>query len=224
MLAEDCSLAFVTLVMLDSTLRTIALATKGFMPPDEGDALYEAAITAGSRLPGLPMVEVGSYCGRSTVWLGAAARACGTVLYAVDHHGGSEENQAGWEWHDKEVVNEAGRIDTLPFFRATMQRAALTDVVRERVGDSHEIGRQWKEKLSMCFVDGGHGRQVARGDFEAWSPHVAVGGLLAIHDVFEHPRDGGQAPYEEIYLPAIASKQFVEVSRQGSLRVLQRTA
>ena len=164
MLAEDCSLAFVTLVMLDSTLRTIALATKGFMPPDEGDALYEAAITAGSRLPGLPMVEVGSYCGRSTVWLGAAARVCGTVLYAVDHHGGSEENQAGWEWHDKEVVNEAGRIDTLPFFRATMQRAALTDVVRERVGDSHEIGRQWNEKLSMCFVDGGHGRQVARGD------------------------------------------------------------
>ena len=66
-------------------------------------------------------------------------------------------------------------------------------------------------------------RQVARGDFEAWSPHVAVGGLLAIHDVFEHSRDGGQAPYEEIYLPALASKQFVEVSRQGSLRVLQRT-
>jgi predicted O-methyltransferase YrrM len=223
MLAEDPSLAFVTLVMLDNTLRTIALATKGFMPPDEGDALYDAAMTVGARLTGLPMVEVGSYCGRSTVWLGAAARACDTVLYAVDHHGGSEENQAGWEWHDKEVVNDAGRIDTLPFFRATMQRAALTDVVRERVGDSHEIGRQWSEKLSLCFIDGGHGREVARGDYEAWSPHVASGGVLAIHDVFEHPSDGGQAPYEEIYLPAIASGRFVEISRSGSLRVLQRT-
>jgi predicted O-methyltransferase YrrM len=224
MLAEEHSLAFVTLVMLDHTLRTIALATKGFMPPDEGDALHEAAITAGTRLPGLAMVEVGSYCGRSTVWVGAAARACNTVLYAVDHHGGSEENQAGWEWHDTEVVNDVGRIDTLPFFRATMQRAGLTDVVRERVGDSHEIGRQWNEPLSLCFIDGGHGRDIARGDFESWSPHVAADGLLAIHDVFEHPSDGGQAPYEEIYLPAVTSGKFLEVSRCGSLRVLQRVA
>jgi predicted O-methyltransferase YrrM len=222
MLAEGRSLASLTLVMLEPALRTIALATKGFMPPDEGDALYEAALAAGASAPGLAMVEVGSYCGRSTVWLGAAARACGVTLYAVDHHGGSLENQPGWEWHDKEVVNASGRIDTLPFFRATIERAGLRHAVQECVGDSHEIGRSWREPLALCFIDGGHARDVARGDYEAWSAHVAPGGSLVIHDVFESSEDGGQAPYEEIYLAALSSRRFVETSRQGSLRVLQR--
>lgn len=224
MLAEDCSLAFVTLTMLDESLRTIALATKGFMPAEEGDALYAAALRAAAAVPGLPMVEVGSYCGRSTVWLGAAARASRVTLYAVDHHGGSEENQAGWDWHDTELVNAAGRIDTLPFFRETMRRADLTDVVHECVGDSHVIGREWRQSLAFCFVDGGHGREVARGDYHAWSSHVAVNGLLAVHDVFERAEDGGQAPYEEIYLAALASKRYVEESRCGSLRVLRRVS
>lgn len=210
--------------MLDAALRTIALETKGFMPADEGDALYAAAIDACSRVAGLPMVEVGSYCGRSTVWLGAAARHSGVVLHAVDHHGGSEENQAGWEWHDPEVVNSDGRIDTLPFFRETIRRAGLVTVVHEHVGDSHAIGRAWRQSVALCFVDGGHGRDIARGDFAAWSPHVALGGSLVIHDVFERVEDGGQAPYEEIYLPAIASGVFEEESRTGSLRVLRRVA
>ena len=104
---------------LDPSLRAHALAAKGFMPPDEGDALFDAAVDAGRAVPGLPFLEVGSYCGRSTVWLGAAARECGTVLFAVDHHRGSEENQAGWEHHDPTVVDaRTGRMDTLPFFRS----------------------------------------------------------------------------------------------------------
>jgi predicted O-methyltransferase YrrM len=208
--------------MIDSRLRTIALETKGFMPPEEGDALFNAAIEACMNVPGLAMVEVGSYCGRSTVWLGAAARECGTILHAVDHHGGSEENQVGWEWHDTELVNGEGRIDTLPFFRATLQRAGLTEVVREHVGDSHRIGAAWSDPLALCFIDGGHGREVARGDYAAWAGHVEIDGLLVIHDVFERPADGGQAPYEEIYLPALRSGRFIEASRHGSLRVLRR--
>jgi predicted O-methyltransferase YrrM len=210
--------------MLDAHLRTIALATKGFMPEAEGDALYAAAVAAAALAPNLPMVEVGSYCGRSTVWLGAAARAARTELYAVDHHGGSEEHQAGWEWHDPELVNEQGRIDTLPFFRDTMRRAALTGVVRECVGDSHELGSRWRRAVSFCFIDGGHARHAARGDYLAWAPHVAIGGSLAVHDVFERREDGGQAPYEEIYLPAIESGKYAEVSRTGSLRALRRVA
>lgn len=210
--------------MIDSRLRTIALGTKGFMPADEGDALFVAAIDACTSVPGLSMVEVGSYCGRSTVWLGAAALQHDRVVHAVDHHGGSEENQAGWEWHDPELVNADGRIDTLPFFRATMQRAGLTAVVREHVGDSHLIGAGWSEPVALCFIDGGHGREVARGDYQAWAGHVAVGGSLVIHDVFEDPRDGGQAPFEEIYLPALRSGQFSEVSAHGSLRVLRRVS
>jgi hypothetical protein len=209
--------------MIDPALREVALATKGFMPADEGDALYEAALLAGRNVPTLNMVEVGSYCGRSTVWVGAAARTSGVTLFAVDHHGGSEENQPGWEWFDDSVVDPTtGRINTLPFFTDTVARAGLTDVVRAVVGDSAALGHAWREELSFLFIDGGHGRDIARADFSAWHGHVALNGILAIHDVFTDPTDGGQAPYEEIYLPAISSGKFRDVSATGSLRVLLR--
>ncbi len=193
------------------------------MPGEEGDALYAAAVAAGLSVAG-PMVEIGSYCGRSTVWLGAAARAAGTVLFAVDHHRGSEENQVGWEHHDPTVVDpRTGRMDTLPSFRATMHDAGLDDVVVAIVGQSPIVAHHWATPLSLLFIDGGHGVEPARLDYEGWVPHVSVGGTLAIHDVFVDPADGGRPPYEQIYLPALRSGLFTEVGVTGSLRVLQRT-
>ena len=208
---------------MSGVLREIALSTTGFMPEIEGDALFVAALSAGVNCPNLPFVEIGSYCGRSTVWFGEAARLSSTVLYAVDHHGGSEENQPGWEWHDQTLVDPAtGRLNTLPHFEHTMHRANLDSVVKAVVGDSPVIAGSWTEPIGMLFIDGGHGRDVARTDYVSWTPHVAVGGTLAIHDVFSDPALGGQAPYEEIYLAAINSGKFVETSCTGSLRILQR--
>lgn len=207
---------------LADPLRAVALAATGFMPADEGDALYVAALDAGRRRPGEVFVEVGSYCGRSTVWVGAAARESSTVLHAVDHHGGSEENQPGWEWHDPSLVDPAtGRINTLPHFERTIDAAGLGDCVVAQVGESAVIAASWTMPIGFLFIDGGHGREVARADWQGWSPHVSVGGVLAIHDVFVDPAAGGQAPYEEIYLPAV-STGFIETSRTGSLRVLVR--
>ncbi|MEY2581356.1 MAG: 1-O-methyltransferase [Ilumatobacteraceae bacterium] len=192
------------------------------MPGEEGDALYDAAVTAATTGDG-PMVEVGSYCGRSTVWLGAAARAAGTVLFAVDHHRGSEENQAGWEHHDPSVVDpRTGRMDTLPLFRATIEDAGLEDVVVAVVGESPTVARCWSTPLSFLFIDGGHGEVPARLDYEGWSAHVAPGGTLAVHDVFADPADGGRPPYEQIYLPALRSGLFTEIGATGSLRLLRR--
>jgi len=210
-------------VSLDPALRQHALAAKGFMPPDEGDALYEAAVEAGQALPNLPFLEVGSYCGRSTVWLGGAARACGTVLFAVDHHRGSEENQAGWEHHDQSVVDQRiGKMDTLPFFRAAIHDAGLEDVVFAIVGQSPAVAANLRTPLSFLFIDGGHGVEPARLDYEGWTPLVAMGGTLAIHDVFPDPADGGRPPYEQIFLPALESGRFRLLSATGSLRVLRR--
>lgn len=193
------------------------------MPPDEGDALYDAACAAGVAVPGAPFLEVGSYCGRSTVWLGAAARQASTVVFAVDHHRGSEENQPGWEWHDTSLVDpDTGRLDTLPHFRRTIARAGLDDAVVAVVGESPVVARWWKTPLAFLFIDGGHGVEPARLDYELWTPHVLPGGTLAIHDVFPDPADGGRPPYEQIYLPALASGLFTEVSATGSLRVLRR--
>ncbi|MFM8871344.1 MAG: class I SAM-dependent methyltransferase [Actinomycetota bacterium] len=193
------------------------------MPEDEGDALFEAAMSAASSVPKLPFVEVGSYCGRSTVWLGGAARDAQRTLFAIDHHFGSEENQPGWEWHDTSLVDEhTGRIDTLPHFRRTILGAGLTDSVVTMVGDSWKISHTWTTPLAFLFIDGGHGVEPASRDYQGWTPHVAQGGVLAIHDVFPDPADGGRPPYENIYLPAVESGLFVEESATGSLRVLRR--
>jgi len=203
--------------------RELALATKGFMPADEGDALWDAAVAAGAAIPGAPMLEVGSYCGRSTIWLGDAAERSGVVLFAVDHHRGSEENQAGWDHHDTEVVDDRiGKMDTLPFFRAAIHDAALEDSVIAVVGKSPLVADAWTTPLSLLFIDGGHGDEPAHLDYEGWTPHVAVGGTLAIHDVFPDPADGGRPPYEQIFRPALDSGRFELVSATGSLRVLRR--
>lgn len=208
---------------LDPELRAIALATKGFMPAEEGDALFEAACAVGTASSGHVFVEIGSYCGRSTVWLGAAARLSATTLYAVDHHGGSEENQVGWESHDPTLVDATTkRINTLPYFKRTIASCDLDDVVCSIVGDSSSIASTWSTPVQFLFIDGGHGVDVARSDYEAWTPHVVLGGILAIHDVFSNPDLGGQAPYEQIYLPAVVSGAFIEVSATGSLRILKR--
>lgn len=208
---------------MGAQLRAHALAAKGFMPADEGDALFDAAVAAAAALPGLPMLEVGSYCGRSTVWLGAAARAAGTVVFAVDHHRGSEENQAGWEHHDPTVVDpRTGKMDTLPVFRDTIHDAGLEDVVVAVVGQSPTVAAAWRTPLAFLFIDGGHGELPARLDYEGWVPHVAMGGTLAIHDVFPDPADGGRPPYEQIFRPALDSGRFRLASATGSLRVLTR--
>lgn len=198
-------------------------AAKGFMPADEGLALYAAAAEAG-RL-GLPLLEVGTYCGRSTILLADAARAAGVTALTVDHHRGSEEQQPGWEYHDPETVDpELGVMDTLPTFRRTLHRAGLEDHVVALVGRSPVIAALWSSPLALVFVDGGHTDEHATADYEGWAPHVAEGGLLVIHDVFPDPVDEftGQAPHR-VHLRALASGAFTEVSATGSLRVLRRT-
>jgi predicted O-methyltransferase YrrM len=202
--------------------RSVYEATKGFMPVDEGDALWRAASVVATKGP---LLEVGAYCGKSAVLLGDVAEQMGSVLFSVDHHRGSEENQAGWEHHDLEVVDAAtGRMDTLPFFRRAIEAAHLEHHVVAVVGHSVEVARAWRTPLAFCFIDGGHGREPARRDYEGWTPHVMSGGILAIHDVFANPADGGRPPYEEIYLPALATGLFIEDAALScrSLRILRR--
>lgn len=208
---------------MDPALRAAAEAARGFMPPEEGLALHDAAVEAVRRHPGAPLLEIGSYCGKSAVYLGAAAAAGGTVLFSVDHHRGSEENQAGWEHHEPDLVDpETGRLDTLPTFRRTIWEAGLEGVVVAVVGESQTVAAHWSRALGLLFIDGGHGHEPAHRDYEMWTPKVAPGGLLAIHDVFPDPADGGRPPYE-IYCRSLEDG-FVEVSASGSLRVLAAPA
>ncbi len=192
---------------------------KGFMPPDEGRALYETARDLTGREP---VLEIGTYCGKSAVYLGAACQQTGRSLFALDHHRGSEENQPGWEHHDPETWDdEAGAMETLPFLRQTLRRAGLEDTVIPIVGRSEQVAPFWLQPLSMVFIDGGHGDEPARTDYRLWAPKVKKGGILAIHDVFPDPADGGRPPFD-IYQLALSSGLFEEERAVGSLRILKR--
>ncbi len=198
----------------------VADRAKGFLPADEATALRAAAATAG---PGL-WLEIGTYCGKSTVHLATAARACGAQLVTVDHHRGSEENQPGWEWHDASLVDpHTGRLDTLPHLRRTLHDAGVEDVVNVLVATTQQVAGWWTTPITLLFLDGNHTEDVAQHDYAAFARHLVPGGLLAVHDVFPDPRDGGQAPWHVIERAA-GSGAFAAESEHGSLRVLRRTA
>lgn len=194
-------------------------SVKGFMDPDEGAALHDMALSVAECGP---VMEIGSYCGKSTVYLGSACKARNALLFALDHHRGSEENQPGWEHHDTDLWDhDANAMDTMPFFRDTIRRAGLEDTVVALVTRSRLAARHWNIPLSMLFIDGGHALEMAMIDYRGFSPHVMQGGILAIHDIFADPKDGGQAPYE-IYRLALASGLYEELAMVKSLGLLRR--
>lgn len=202
---------------LSPALAAVAAATKGFLPVDEGEALLAAALGAAAGT----WLEVGTYCGKSTVHLGSAARERGAHLVTLDHHRGSEENQPGWEWHDASLVDpHTGRLETLPHLRHTLWDAGLDDVVSVVVGTTQQVARWWSTPLTLLFLDGNHTEEVAQHDYAAYSPHVVPGGLLLVHDVFEREEDGGRPPWN-VYQRALG-EGFEDVSATGSLRVLRR--
>ena len=203
----------------EKLLFELAESVKGFMPADEGLALNRHGTSLDVEGP---FLEVGSYCGKSGIYLGFAAKETARLLFSVDHHRGSEENQPGWEWHDPEIVDqETGLIDTLPEFRRNIKKAGLESNVVAGVGESPTIAKNWATPLALLFIDGGHGAEPAHADYENWVPKLLIGGKLLIHDVFENPEEGGRPPFE-IFQRAMDSKSFEEIEAVGSLRVLKR--
>jgi predicted O-methyltransferase YrrM len=196
-----------------------SLDVKGFLDPEEGMELYSLAIEA-SRSG--PCLEIGGYCGKSTLYLGLACKETGSILYSVDHHRGSEEQQPGQEYYDPDLYDEAeGRVDTFRFFRRTIEQAGLLDTVVPIVASSNLVARMWSAPLALVFIDGGHSYVTALTDYSSWSPHLMPGGILAIHDIFMDPAKGGQAPHY-VYKLALASGLYAERPMIKTLGVLRR--
>lgn len=192
---------------------------KGFLAEDEGAALYRYA--AETAVLG-PCLEVGSYCGKSTVYLGAGAQRADGIVYAVDHHRGSEEHQKGEEYHDPDLYDTGIQLmDSFREFRQTLRRARLEDTVVPIVASSRIAAKRWATPLGMVFIDGGHSHEAALVDYRSWAAHVVPGGILAIHDIFPDPNKGGQAPYE-IWKLARASGLFEELPMVNTLGVFRR--
>lgn len=196
-----------------------ARACKGFLDEDEGQRLYELAYDHAALGP---VVEVGSYCGKSTVWVGSGVTAAGGVLVCVDHHRGNEEQQPGQLYHDPDLVDAAtGAMDSLGFLRRTLRAADLEQAVVPVVTTSRQASTLLRGPFGMVFIDGGHTFEAAETDLASWAPQVAPGGILAIHDLFPNPADGGQAPIT-IYRRALASGDFDELPTTKTLGVLRR--
>lgn len=192
---------------------------KGFMDDDEAIRLFELADEASKKGA---VLEIGSYCGRSAAIIGTACQTNNGILYSIDHHIGSEEQQPGEEYFDPELFDErTGGVNTLPFFRETLKKTSLEDTVIPIVSTSKVVGKMWQTKLSMVFIDGGHSFEAAYTDFLTWSPHILAHGLLVIHDIFLDPDQGGQAP-RQVYERAIATGLFTELAMTKTLGVLQR--
>jgi predicted O-methyltransferase YrrM len=194
---------------------------KGFLDVREGKTLHEIALEAGKRGPCL---EIGSYCGKSTIYIGTACRENNGILFSIDHHRGSEEQQPGEEYFDPELFdNEARRVDTFKKFRNTVEMAGLEDTVVPMVCRSEVAARLWTTPLSLVFIDGGHSYEAAYTDYNSWAGHIIPNGYLLIHDIFKDPEKGGQAPYH-IYKMAVASGLFRELPMMQTLGVLRRYA
>jgi predicted O-methyltransferase YrrM len=199
--------------------QTLIDSIKGFLDPVEGRGLYDIALEA-SRLG--PCLEIGSYCGKSAVYLGSACRENGAVLFSIDHHRGSEEQQAGEEYFDPALFDfKTFSMDTFPLFRQTLALAGLEETVVPIVSRSKTVARSWATPLSLVFIDGGHAFETARTDYDCWAGHIVPGGYLLIHDIFENPEEGGQAPWE-VYKLAAASGCFEELPRIKTMGVLKR--
>jgi predicted O-methyltransferase YrrM len=204
---------------MDPHAHEIALACKGFLDDEEGLRLHDLARDH-ARLGAV--LEIGSYCGKSSVYLGTGVRSVSGTLICVDHHRGNEEQQPGWGFHDSALVDpEVGRMDSLPFLRHTLREAGLEETAVVIVGQSAEVARIVTASLGMVFIDGGHTLEAVVADYQGWAPKVAPGGILAIHDLFDDPSDGGQAPIE-VYRRARDSGRFEELPRTKTLGVLRR--
>ena len=199
--------------------KELVQATKGFLHEDEGRCLYETALKA-SQLG--PCLEIGSYCGKSAIYIGMACQKNNGILFSIDHHCGSEEQQPGQAYFDPALFDpKSGRVDTLCEFRKTLQKANIEDTVVAMVSRSDVAARYWATPLGMVFIDGGHSMEAALSDFTAWSPHILAHGYLLIHDIFTEPTEGGQAP-RRVFDLALASGQYDALAMIRTLGVLQR--
>jgi len=192
---------------------------KGFLDEEEGLKLFELAKEAcsiGSCL------EIGSFCGKSTLYIGSACKLMGRTLFSIDHHRGSEEQQPGQLYFDADLFdNKSGMIDSFPYFRAVIERAGLSEVVVPMVAMSSVVAKDWATPLSLVFIDGGHSYDAVFTDYKCWHKHLLPGGFMAFHDIYLDSSEGGQAPYE-VYKLALSSGLFEALPMTKTLGVLLR--
>ena len=192
---------------------------KGFLDLNEGIALYEEVKRVSENNF---CVEIGSYCGKSTCFIGQACKENKSKLITIDHHKGSEEQQLGELYFDAEVYDEKlGRVNTLPLLIKNLAKFDLEDVVKPLVMDSISASKIVENNADLIFIDGSHTFESAESDYELWKNKIKKGGTLAIHDVYDSEDEGGQAP-NKIFKQSL-NEGFNLMKRVKSLVLLQKS-
>ena len=192
---------------------------KGFLSDKEAKKLQELFLKVhhlGSVL------EIGTYCGKSTLNFALIAKKIDGLIYTVDHHTGSEEHQLGEEYHDEDLYDKRlEKFNTLPEFLKNLKSSNLGNYIIPILSKSSEASKTFLETISLLFIDGGHSHEAALIDYNSWKDKICSGGLLVIHDVFPNPKDGGRPPFE-IYSKAQKSKQFEDLGIYETLGILKK--
>lgn len=142
---------------------------EGLIHDDEGPRLAYLA----ARVPkDLAIVELGSYKGRSTCFLGAGSRAGnGAHVWAVDTWTSGTRTVKGYN-----------RPRTFRTFRRQVSGMGLDDLVTWVRGESSQIGKVWTRETGLLFIDACHTEKSVRKDVTLWAPWVVPGGWIAFHD------------------------------------------
>ena len=170
------------------------LDVKGFLSDKEAKKLQELFLNV-HHLGAV--LEIGTYCGKSTLNFAHVAKKINGLVYTVDHHIGSEEHQLGEEYFDQENFDETlNRVNTIPLLQKNLEEVKEITNIIPIIGDANTISQSWQTRLGMLFIDGSHSFESANNDYENWKHLIEKHGALAFHDIYEDPSKGGQAPYK----------------------------
>jgi len=172
----------------------------GWLTPGEGRTLFDLArLCKGKGV----IVEVGSWKGKSTIWLAHGSKqGPNAPVYAIDPHTGSTQTQ--------ELI---GQGYTYPEFEANIKKAGIEDIVVPLIMTSEEAVKEFQEPVELVFIDGDHSYEMVKLDFELWFPKLIMGGIMAFHDAFR----GWPGPEQVVKEYIRNSAHFAKVTTVGSL-------
>jgi predicted O-methyltransferase YrrM len=181
----------------------VASGIEGWLSDAQGRALLAAAAATTGRGA---IVEIGSWKGRSTVWLAEGARLAGQRVHAIDRHTQSREDPSA---------------NTLADFLENINRAGVADVVEPLVMASAEAAAVVRGPVELLFIDGDHSFDGVRRDAEIWLPRVVEGGVVMFHDVASASYEGPRRIFRRM---VCWNERFAGVRRVGSMAIARRTA
>ena len=194
-------------------------ALKGFMPSHEGLALTKWAEEFSTYGPAL---EIGTFGAKSSLYIATGTSINDQLVYTVDHHSGSEEHQLGEEYFDSDIYDKRlSRVNTVPLMQANLHQFDESKWVIPIIANANSLAPSWRTELGLLFIDGSHTEVSAINDYDNWNSKIHSKGALVIHDIYEKPEDGGQAPYL-IYQKAL-SEGFILYERVDTIVCLTKT-